>query len=177
MGVWERQYLAGYPGTISGTWQQAGRAGRGDEPALAVLVTSSSPLDQFLARQPEYFFGRSPEQGLINADNLLILLSHLRCAAFELPFRVGEGYGSLDSEKLRELLEYLVAEQVLHRSGDRYFWMADKYPAQDISLRSASAETVVLQAETNETNENLYRWAGGSTQRNSPGASGGNLPA
>ncbi len=144
--------LAGYPGTISGTWQQAGRAGRGDEPALAVLVTSSNPLDQFLARQPEYFFGRSPEQGLINADNLLILLSHLRCAAFELPFRMGEGYGSVDSEKLRELLEYLATEQVLYHSGDRYFWMADKYPAQDISLRSASAETVVLQAETTETN-------------------------
>jgi DEAD/DEAH box helicase domain-containing protein len=144
--------LAGYPGTISGTWQQAGRAGRGDEPALAVLVTSASPLDQFLARQPEYFFGRSPEQGLINADNLLILLSHLRCAAFELPFRMGEGYGSVDSEKLRELLEYLVAEQILFRSGGRYFWMADNYPAQDISLRSASAETVVLHVETNETN-------------------------
>jgi len=144
--------LAGYPGTISGTWQQAGRAGRSDEPALAVLVTSSSPLDQFLARQPEYFFGRSPEQGLINPDNLLILLSHLRCAAFELPFRVGEGFGKLESEKLWELLEFLASEQVLHRSGDRYFWMADKYPAQDISLRSASAESVVLQAETNKTN-------------------------
>ena len=144
--------LAGYPGTIAGTWQQAGRAGRGDEPALAVLVTSSSPLDQFMARQPEYFFGRSPEQGLINPDNLLILLSHLRCAAFELPFRAGEGFGDLESEKLCELLDYLTSEQVLHRSGDRYFWMADKYPAQEISLRSASAETVVLQAEANETN-------------------------
>ena len=138
--------LAGYPGTISGTWQQAGRAGRGDEPSLAILVTSPNPLDQFLARHPDYFFGRSPEQGLVNADNLLILLSHIRCAAFELPFRSDEGFGALDPEKLRELLEYLTSEQELYRSGNRYFWMADKYPAQEISLRSASAETVVLQS-------------------------------
>lgn len=144
--------MAGYPGTIAGTWQQAGRAGRGDEPSLAVLVTSSSPLDQFLARQPDYFFGRSPEHGLINADNLLILLSHLRCAAFELPFRSGDGFGNLDHEMLREFIEYLVNEQDLYRSGDRYFWMADKYPAQDISLRSASADTIVLHEGTTGTN-------------------------
>lgn len=145
--------MAGYPGTIAGTWQQAGRAGRGDDSSLAVLVTSASPLDQFLARQPDYFFARSPEHGLINADNLLILLNHLRCAAFELPFRAGEGFGSLDQEKLWEILEYLTTEQVLHRSGERYFWMADKYPAQDISLRSASADTIVLQEEMNGTNK------------------------
>ena len=142
--------LAGYPGTISATWQQVGRAGRGDAPALAVLVTSASPVDQFLARQPDYFFGRTPEQGLINADNLLILLGHLRCAAFELPFRAGDGYGNLDHEKLRDLLEYLVGEQELHHSGDRYFWMADAYPSQEISLRSASAEVIILQSAIDE---------------------------
>jgi DEAD/DEAH box helicase domain-containing protein len=76
------------------------------------------------------------------------LLSHMRCAAFELPFRMGEGFGSLNGERIHELLEYLVGEQVLHRSGEKYFWMADAYPAQDISLRSASAESVVLQTES-----------------------------
>lgn len=137
--------LAGYPGTIAATWQQAGRAGRGFDPALAILVTSADPLDQFLARFPEYFFDRSPEQGLINPDNLLILLGHVRCASFELPFTLGEGFGSIPTESLTEILEYLNNDGLLHRSGDKYFWAADQYPAQSISLRSTSPDRVVLQ--------------------------------
>jgi DEAD/DEAH box helicase domain-containing protein len=138
--------LAGYPGTIAGTWQQAGRAGRKNEASLAALVTSANPLDQFLARHPDYFFDRSPEQALINPDNLLILLGHLRCAAFELPFQAGESFGHVEGARVAEFLQFLQEAGVLHRSGDKYFWMADHYPAQDISLRSASPETVLLQA-------------------------------
>jgi DEAD/DEAH box helicase domain-containing protein len=139
--------LAGYPGTIAGTWQQAGRAGRQTEASLAALVTSASPLDQFLAHHPDYFFGRSPESALINPDNLLILLGHLRCAAFELPFQAGEGFGRVDGAQVAEFLQFLQEAGVLHQSGDKYFWMADRYPAGDVSLRSASPETVVLQAK------------------------------
>jgi len=139
--------LAGYPGTIASTWQQAGRAGRGLLPSLSVLVASASPLDQYLASHPEYFFGKTPELGLINPDNLLILLGHLRCAAFELPFQNGDGFGSLPPGQVQEFLEFLVHEGSLHRSGMKYFWMADGYPAQTISLRSASAETITLQTE------------------------------
>ena len=138
--------LTGYPGTIAGTWQQAGRAGRKTEASLAALVTSANPLDQFLARHPDYFFGRSPEQALINPDNLLILLGHLRCAAFELPFRGGESFGRVEGTRVAEFLQFLQEVGVLHQSGDKYFWMADQYPAQDVSLRSASPETVLLQA-------------------------------
>ena len=139
--------LAGYPGTISSTWQQAGRAGRGLLPSLSVLVASASPLDQYLASHPDYFFGKTPEQGLINPDNLLILLGHLRCAAFELPFHSGEGFGRLPPDQVQEFLEFLVQEGTLHRSGQKFYWMAEGYPAQNISLRSASAETITLQAE------------------------------
>jgi DEAD/DEAH box helicase domain-containing protein len=139
--------LTGYPGTIAGTWQQAGRAGRKTEASLAALVASANPLDQFLARHPDYFFGRSPEQALINPDNLLILLGHLRCATFELPFRVGESFGRVEGAQVAEFLQFLEEAGVLHQSGDRYFWMADHYPAEDISLRSASPERVVLQAQ------------------------------
>ncbi|MBI4219320.1 MAG: DUF1998 domain-containing protein [Chloroflexi bacterium] len=138
--------LAGYPGTIAGTWQQAGRAGRQNEASLAALITSANPLDQFLAHHPHYFFDRSPEQALINPDNLLILLQHLRCAAFELPFRVGEGFGRVEGSRVAEFLRFLQASGVLHSSGDRYFWMADQYPAEGVSLRSASSDTVALQA-------------------------------
>jgi len=147
IGNLEAAVLAGYPGTIASTWQQAGRAGRGNTPALAVLVVSSSPLDQYLARNPDYFFSQTPEQALINPDNLLILLGHLRCAAFELPFQNGEGFGTLDSQLLADLLEYLTNEGVLHKAGDRHFWMSDSYPAQKISLRNASQESIVLHAE------------------------------
>jgi DEAD/DEAH box helicase domain-containing protein len=139
--------LTGYPGTIAGAWQQAGRAGRQSEASLAALVTSANPLDQFLAHHPDYFFGRSPEGALINPDNLLILLDHLRCAAFELPFQAGESYGRVDGAQVAEFLQFLQATGVLHRSGDKYFWMADQYPAEGISLRSASPETVVIQTQ------------------------------
>ncbi len=138
--------LAGYPGTIAATWQQAGRAGRGTDSSLAVLIASASPLDQFLAQHPDYFFGRTPEQALINPDNLLILLGHLRCAAFELPFQAGESFGGVEPENLLDFLEFLRQEGFLYRSGQKYFWMADRYPAEGVSLRSTSPETVALQA-------------------------------
>lgn len=137
--------ISGYPGSISGTWQQAGRAGRGEEDSLAVLLTSASPIDQFLARNPEYFFSRSVESALINPDNLLILLAHLRCAAFELPFRKNEGFGSIEADLLQEYLNLLLKDGTIYQSGEKYFWMADAYPAQEISLRSASSERVSLQ--------------------------------
>jgi DEAD/DEAH box helicase domain-containing protein len=143
--------LAGYPGTIAGTWQQAGRAGRGLETSLAVLVTSPTPLDQFLAKNPAYFFGRTPEQALVNPDNLIILLAHLRCAAFELPFEAGEKYGNLEHDQLLEFLEFLATQGDLHRSGERYFWMSDRYPAQGVSLRSASAASVLLQVKASDS--------------------------
>jgi DEAD/DEAH box helicase domain-containing protein len=147
--------LAGYPGTIAGTWQQAGRAGRTSAPghpqeeeaSLAVLVTTAGPLDQFLARHPDYFFDRSPERALINPDNLLILLGHLRCAAFELPFRQGEGFGLVRETLVADCLQFLRDSGVLHQSGGKFFWMAEDYPAQGVSLRNASLEMVVLQAK------------------------------
>ena len=139
--------LVGYPGTIAATWQQAGRAGRQGDASLAVLVASADPLDQFLAHHPNYFFGRSPEHALINADNLLILLQHLRCAAFELPFRDDENFGRVPGSRVAEFLQFLEENHVLHRSGDKWFWMADQYPADSVSLRSASAESVVLQGD------------------------------
>jgi DEAD/DEAH box helicase domain-containing protein len=140
--------LVGYPGTIADTLQQAGRAGRGEAAALAVLVAVADPLDQFLVAHPEYLFERSPEHALINPDNLLILLDHLRCAAFELPFQSGSSFGSLSAERLAEFLDFLAGQGELHRSGEKYFWIAGQYPAQGISLRSTSANPVILRART-----------------------------
>jgi DEAD/DEAH box helicase domain-containing protein len=150
IGGMQASVLVGYPGTMAATMQQAGRAGRKNETALAVLVTSADPLDQFLANHPEYLFDRTPEQALINPDNLLILLQHLRCAAFELPFQQGEPFGRVLPEDLTAFLNVLEEGGELHFSGDRFYWMADQYPADHVSLRSASPESVLLQVGDGE---------------------------
>ena len=137
--------LVGYPGTVASARQQAGRAGRGLELAAAIMIASASPLDQFLAHHPEYFFERSPEQALVNPDHLLILLEHLRCAMFELPFQKGEGFGLLPGEIVDEYLQFMLSNNEAHLSHEKYYWMADQYPAANISLRSASPQGVVLQ--------------------------------
>jgi DEAD/DEAH box helicase domain-containing protein len=142
--------LVGYPGTVASARQQAGRAGRGLESAVALMVASANPIDQFLAHHPEYFFERSPEQALINPDHLLILLEHLRCAMFELPFQKVEGFGKISSQTIEEYLQFLVENNEAHLSNEKFFWMADQYPAANISLRSASPQGVVLQATTED---------------------------
>jgi DEAD/DEAH box helicase domain-containing protein len=141
IGRLQAALLVGYPGTVASTWQQAGRAGRTQDLAAAILVATSDPLDQYIVRHPEYFFGQSPEAGLINPDNLYVLTSHVRCAAFELPIDEGERFGP---NTLPEVLDYLQSQQIVHREGDRWHYVADAYPAQDVSLRSASAENVVI---------------------------------
>lgn len=133
--------MTGYPGTIASAWQQAGRAGRRQDEAVIFMVASSSPLDQYIIQNPEYFFERNPESARINPDNLIILVDHLKCAAYELPFKEGETFGGLDVE---DILEFLTEEQVLHHSGNKWYWMNDAFPAHNISLRSASQENVVI---------------------------------
>jgi DEAD/DEAH box helicase domain-containing protein len=142
--------ISGYPGTIASTRQQAGRAGRKQDAALAIFIASGDPLDQFLVNHPEYLLERSPEQALIDTDNLLILLQHIRCAAFELPFSDGEKFGALDQPLLQDILGLLASSNQLHKNGKKYFWMADQYPSSQVSLRSSSSETIVLQVEEQE---------------------------
>ena len=150
IGGMDAVVLVGYPGTIASTRQQAGRAGRKQGDALAVLVASANPLDQYLMQHPEYIFERSPEQALINPDNLLILLQHLRCAAFELPFKSGDSFGSLPPETLDSFLQFMAQTGELHASDSSYYWMADRYPADSVSLRSSSPMRFTLQSETDE---------------------------
>ncbi len=139
--------LVGYPGSIASVRQQAGRAGRGDAPAVSMLIATANPLDQFLARHPEYLLERSPEQGLVNPDHLLILLNHIRCALFELPFQPGEGFGRVPPELVSEYLGVLAGSGEAHQNQGKTWWMADAYPAASISLRSASPENVILHVE------------------------------
>lgn len=133
--------LNGYPGTIAGTWQRLGRAGRRNRPALGVLIASSSPLDQFIVRHPEFFLAASPEHARIDPDQLLILVDHVRCAAFELPFTDGERFGQ---ENLTDILAYLEGQQILHHEGQQWHWMAESYPANSVSLRAIAEGNFVV---------------------------------
>ncbi|MGD6795177.1 DEAD/DEAH box helicase [Metabacillus indicus] len=133
--------MTGYPGTIASAWQQAGRAGRRSGEALIVMVAGSTPIDQYIIQHPDYFFRQNPETAIINPDNLIVLVDHIKCAAFELPFKKDESFGQMDIE---EILEFLTEEKVLYFNRDKYHWMNDSFPAHNISLRSASQENVII---------------------------------
>lgn len=147
--------LIGYPGSIAATRQQAGRAGRKLAPSLSILVATARAMDQYLARHPDYFFARSPERALIAPNNLLILLQHIRCAAFELPFQSNEGFGAIPASQIQSFLQLLTQNGELHQQADRYFWMADRYPAGDISLRNATPDQVTLVVQNEHKTETI----------------------
>ncbi len=134
--------IAGWPGSRAAAWQRAGRAGRRGEPSLVVLVASSEPLDQYVAADPEFLFGQPAEHGRIGPDNPAILVPHVKCAAFELPFGAGEGFGPLDAALTRDVLGTLVRKGLLHEDGRRgtFHWIADAYPAQGVPLRGIDDE-------------------------------------
>ena len=131
IGALEACVLCGYPGTIASTWQQSGRAGRRHGVSLTILVASSSALDQFIVTHPDYFFTQPAENALLNPDNLYILLSHFKCAAYELPFKDGETLGNAAGGE--EMLDFLAESSILRHVGDTYHWMAEDFPASDIS--------------------------------------------
>ncbi|HEY8648608.1 MAG TPA: DEAD/DEAH box helicase [Candidatus Limnocylindria bacterium] len=141
IGALEAAVLVGYPGTVASTWQQMGRAGRREGLSAAFLVATSSPTDQYVVQHPEYILGGSPEAGLINPDNLHILVEHLKCAAFELPFERSERFGTEDTPGV---LSYLAEQGILHEAEARYHWSDQSFPAEAMSLRTASNDNVVI---------------------------------
>src|SRR6201999_843827 len=141
VGSLDAVVMAGYPGTIASTWQRAGRAGRRNTGSLAIMVASSAPVDQYVVEHPEYLFERSPEHAYVNADNLEILLNHLKCAVFELPMRTDERFGPHD---IGELCAFLAESGLLHVSANSWHWTSDSYPADAVSLRSVSSDNFVV---------------------------------
>jgi DEAD/DEAH box helicase domain-containing protein len=141
IGALDVAVMAGYPGTIAATWQRAGRAGRRSGRSAAVLVASSAPIDQFVVRNPDYFFDASPEHALVNPDNLHILLDQVKCAAFELPFTADERFGSLN---VQEILGVLAEEGFVHFVDGQWQWTQESYPADAVSLRSVTSDNFVV---------------------------------
>ena len=141
VGSLDAVVMAGYPGTIAATWQRAGRAGRRSGSSCAVLVASSAPLDQFIVRHPDYFFGNTPEHAFIQPDNLEVLINHLKCAAFELPIGPAEQFGEVD---VPDLCARLAEAGYLHLAGENYHWTHEAYPADTISLRSVTSDNFII---------------------------------
>lgn len=141
IGDMDAAVLAGYPGSVAGLMQQAGRAGRRSKVSAAVLVASSAPVDQYVVNHADFVFNSRGEDGFVNPENLYILMSHLKCSAFELPFQQEERFGR---EVVDQALRYLEEEKVLHASGGKYYWMEQGYPAEEISLRSSTPGNFVI---------------------------------
>ena len=134
--------LAGYPGSIAGTWQQMGRAGRRGDVSVAVLVASPAPVDQYVIHHPEFVLGGQPEEARLDPDNLHVLLAHLRAATFELPFEPGEWFGPGPAD---DLLAFLGEAGTVRQADDgRWYWSSENFPASEVSLRAAAPENVVI---------------------------------
>ena len=140
--------IAGYPGSIASVWQQAGRDGRRGESSAVIMVASAAPLDQYIAMHPRYLFESSIEHALIDPNNLAIVLNHIRCAIFELPFEHDEMFGRLDALR-GDLLEALKEAGELHESAGAVRWVGSSYPSESVSLRAASDDVIVIQDVTN----------------------------
>ena len=136
--------LVGFPGTIATVRQRIGRAGRKQQPSLGILIVTNEAMDQYLATHPKYLVDQNPEQALIDPQNLVILLQHIGCAAFELPFSNTENFGTMTSDELAQFLALLEQSGSLTRQGNEYYWLADRYPAAEVSLRSSTPNVVSL---------------------------------
>ncbi len=134
--------LCGYPGTIASTWQQAGRAGRRKDTSLTIMIATSTALDQYIIEHPDYFFEASPENALVQPDNLYVLTSHIKCSAYELPFQEGECFGNVKDTE--QFLEYLTENNILRHLDGKYYWMEEVLPSGEISLRSATSENYLI---------------------------------
>jgi DEAD/DEAH box helicase domain-containing protein len=142
IGSMESALLVGYPGTIASTWQQAGRAGRGSEPSLVILLPYDSPIDQYMARNPGYFFGRSPENAVVDPHNPHIVLSHIRSAAFELPITRSDF--EMFGDYCGPILKILDEDRQVRQQGDKIFWTGPNYPAADVKLRNISDDVYTI---------------------------------
>jgi DEAD/DEAH box helicase domain-containing protein len=146
IGGLDASVVAGFPGSFNSFWQQSGRAGRRGGVSAAIFVASASPLDQFIMNDPDWFFRKSVEEARLDPDNPYILTDHVKCAAFELPFRdeaVEDGTEPFGKDA-GGVLGFLEEEGIVRHTGGRWHWADRSFPAEGISLRSATADNVVI---------------------------------
>ncbi|MCK5804008.1 MAG: DUF1998 domain-containing protein, partial [Lentisphaeria bacterium] len=143
IGDLDATVLAGYPGNVASTFQQAGRSGRSGNPSLSVLVAQNNPLDQYLMRNPGFLFSRRFEEALLNPNNPYILEPHVLCAAWERPLMAEEA--SEIGENAPGLLDSLMERGLLRlRRGKLYPDPGLSYPAQRVNIRATGGSYKVM---------------------------------
>ncbi len=181
VGGLDAAILVGYPGTIASLWQQAGRAGRGTEPALATLVGLDNPLDQYYMRHPDQLLGKPQENALLDPDNVYILQRHLPCAAHEAPLHVAPDPAAppvtalSDDEKLfgPGFVDAMIAlenDGTLRYTGEQWVYTQSDYPAQGVSLRDAEGDRFAVLDASNHFRMIEELSASTAPQRVHPGA-------
>ncbi len=148
IGHLDATVLVGYPGSVTSTWQQVGRAGRGIREALSILIAQDNPLDQYFMRNPEALFGQNPEQALISPDNAYLLQQHLPCAAYERPLSAGDE--SIFGPGYVQAMIDLERQGTLEYRNERWYYRGRGYPAEQTNLRSASGKRLVLLDESQD---------------------------
>lgn len=133
IGSLDTTVIAGYPGTRASFWQQTGRAGRGKEACRNYLILENQPFDQYIAIDPDWLFCQESENAIVDRDNLLIQLSHIRAAAAELPLTMDD---IALFPALGEVIPILLKAEELKSQGGKFVWAGPSYPAGDYSLRN-----------------------------------------
>ncbi|GAA3791983.1 DEAD/DEAH box helicase [Sphaerisporangium flaviroseum] len=139
--------IAGWPGTRASLWQQAGRAGRDGQDALAVLIARDDPLDTYLVHHPEALFGRPVEAIVLDPDNPYVLGPHLCAAAAEIPLT--EADLPVFGPTSEEVLDDLVRQGMLRRRPQGWFWTRRERAANLADIRgSGGAPVQVVESST-----------------------------
>lgn len=142
--------LVGYPGTRASFWQQTGRAGRGKGKCTNYLILANLPMDQYIALEPKWLFDNSSENAIVDPDNLLIELAHIRAAAAELPLSLDDGALFPD---LGETIPVLLRVEEVRSLGGRFVWSGGLYPAGEFSMRNIDQNK--YQLLNKETGKNI----------------------
>jgi len=146
IGTLDACILVGYPGTIASLWQQAGRAGRGEEESVVFMVAHNSPIDQYLMANSEYIFAQNPEQAVVDPDNPHVAIGHIKCAVHELP--LSDDDVQLFGPYADVVLELLEEDETVRRIDDHWYWATSEYPAADVNLRNSAGPVYTIQDQT-----------------------------
>ena len=152
IGSLDTTVIVGYPGTRASFWQQSGRAGRNGQTCVNYLILENQPFDQYIAVEPGWLFEGKSENAIVDPDNLLIELAHIRAAAAELPL-------SLDDAalfpSLGEIIPVLMKAEEVKSMAGRFAWSGPAFPAGDYSLRNMDKTRfkLILDNENREITE------------------------
>lgn len=153
MGKVDLTILMGFPGSIASFYQQSGRAGRKGRNSISILIASSSPMDQYVIRHCDYIKNGFPEFALIDPDNPLLLLEHIKCALCELPFYEKEFYGKLESSELLDFLNIIMLSGQAVEKNQKYFWLSDVRPTENVSLRNIPGNPIIIRLISAEVSQ------------------------